>query len=101
MCRRAEMAGKATMAMEGTGERCWRWPLWYSSLVLQSECTFGASGGSGKDPCILEDENGYLQIADDDLLDDPAVVGAIDEETEFNALVEEEAALLESVLGER
>lgn len=49
----------------------------------------------------VKDENGVLHIADDDLLDDPAVVGAIDEETEFNALVEEEAALLESVLGER
>ncbi|KAL2941894.1 ABC transporter A family member 5 [Bienertia sinuspersici] len=49
----------------------------------------------------VKDENGQLRIADDDLLDDPAVVGAIDEETEFNALVEEEAALLESVFGER
>uniref|UniRef100_A0A1D1YEV1 Protein KIAA0664 n=1 Tax=Anthurium amnicola TaxID=1678845 RepID=A0A1D1YEV1_9ARAE len=49
----------------------------------------------------VKDENGLLRIADDDLLDDPAVMGAIDEETEFNALVEEEAALLESVLGER
>ncbi|KAL2928164.1 hypothetical protein RDABS01_001751 [Bienertia sinuspersici] len=51
--------------------------------------------------CFHLDENGQLRIADDDLLDDPAVVGAIDEETEFNALVEEEAALLESVFGER
>ncbi|CAA6660433.1 unnamed protein product [Spirodela intermedia] len=49
----------------------------------------------------VKDQDGRLQIADDVLLDDPAVVGAIDEETEFNALVEEEAALLESVLGER
>ncbi|KMT14030.1 hypothetical protein BVRB_4g078590 [Beta vulgaris subsp. vulgaris] len=49
----------------------------------------------------VKDENGQLRIADDDVLDDPAVVGAIDEETEFNALVEEEAALLESMFGER
>lgn len=56
------------------------------------------------DPLLFvaaKDENGQLRIADDDLLDDPAVVSAIDEETEFNALVEEEAALLESVFGER
>ncbi|GMJ03911.1 hypothetical protein like AT4G33480 [Hibiscus trionum] len=49
----------------------------------------------------VKDQNGMLQIADDDLLDDPAITSAIDEETEFNALVEEEAALLESLLGER
>ncbi|KAK9293044.1 hypothetical protein L1049_021028 [Liquidambar formosana] len=49
----------------------------------------------------VKDQNGLLQIADDDLLEDPAIIGAIDEETEFNALVEEEAALLESLLGER
>ncbi|ERN04741.1 hypothetical protein AMTR_s00186p00047300 [Amborella trichopoda] len=36
-----------------------------------------------------------------DLLEDPAIIGALDEETEFNALVEEEAALLESLLTER
>nr|CAD1818144.1 unnamed protein product [Ananas comosus var. bracteatus] len=47
----------------------------------------------------VKDKNGALQIADDDLLEDLAVIGAIDEETEFNALVEEEAALLESLLG--
>ncbi|XP_078434393.1 BTB/POZ domain protein TNFAIP protein [Wolffia australiana] len=47
----------------------------------------------------VKDQDGQLQIADDFLLDDPAVVGAIDEETEFNALVEEEAALLDSVIG--
>ncbi|KZV52353.1 hypothetical protein F511_22556 [Dorcoceras hygrometricum] len=47
----------------------------------------------------VKDKNGTLQIADDELLDDLAVVGAIDEETEFNALVEEEAALLDSLLG--
>nr|XP_011468271.1 PREDICTED: uncharacterized protein LOC101314992 isoform X2 [Fragaria vesca subsp. vesca] len=34
-----------------------------------------------------------------DLLEDPAIISAIDEETEFNALVEEEAALLDSLLG--
>lgn len=49
----------------------------------------------------VKDKNDQLQIADDDLLEDPAIIGAIDEETEFNALVEEEAALLESLLGER
>ncbi|WOK96411.1 hypothetical protein Cni_G05118 [Canna indica] len=49
----------------------------------------------------IKDENGVLRIADDDLLEDPAIVAAIDEETEFNALVEEESALLESLLGER
>ncbi|XP_068653329.1 uncharacterized protein [Aristolochia californica] len=49
----------------------------------------------------VKDKIGSLKIADDELLDDPAIVDAIDEETEFNALVEEEAALLESVLGER
>ncbi|CAD5178642.1 unnamed protein product [Musa acuminata subsp. malaccensis] len=43
---------------------------------------------------ILQGENG-------DLLEDPVTVAAKDEETEFNALVEEEAALLESLLGER
>uniref|UniRef100_A0A803L4U1 Uncharacterized protein n=1 Tax=Chenopodium quinoa TaxID=63459 RepID=A0A803L4U1_CHEQI len=49
----------------------------------------------------VKDDNGQLRIADDDILDDPAVVSAIDEETEFNALVEEEAALLETMFGER
>ncbi|TXG60283.1 hypothetical protein EZV62_014856 [Acer yangbiense] len=49
----------------------------------------------------VKDGNGQLQIADDELLDDPAIISAIDEETEFNALVEEEAALLESLLGFR
>ncbi|XP_059624491.1 uncharacterized protein LOC132267348 isoform X2 [Cornus florida] len=36
-----------------------------------------------------------LFVAMKDLLDDPAIISAIDEETEFNALVEEEAALLD------
>ncbi|KAJ6378066.1 hypothetical protein OIU78_028321 [Salix suchowensis] len=49
----------------------------------------------------VKDQDGQLQIADDDLLEDPAIISAIDEETEFNALVEEEAALLESLMGER
>ncbi|KAL6504219.1 hypothetical protein OROGR_026142 [Orobanche gracilis] len=49
----------------------------------------------------MKDKNGVLQIADDELLDDPAIISAIDEETEFNALVEEEAALLDSLLGKR
>lgn len=47
----------------------------------------------------VKDKDGHLQIADDDLLEDPAIAGAIDEETEFNALVEEESALLDSLLG--
>ncbi|KAI3451624.1 hypothetical protein Pfo_008289 [Paulownia fortunei] len=49
----------------------------------------------------VKDKNGVLQIADDELLEDPAIISAIDEETEFNALVEEEAALLDSLLGKR
>lgn len=49
----------------------------------------------------VKDQNGVLQIADDELLEDPAITSAIDEETEFNALVEEEAALLDSLLGKR
>uniref|UniRef100_A0A7N0TBX7 Uncharacterized protein n=1 Tax=Kalanchoe fedtschenkoi TaxID=63787 RepID=A0A7N0TBX7_KALFE len=49
----------------------------------------------------VKDQNGLLQIADDELLEDPAIISAIDEETEFNALVEEETALLESLMGER
>ncbi|MED6135116.1 hypothetical protein PIB30_043237, partial [Stylosanthes scabra] len=35
----------------------------------------------------VKDEKGMLEIADDDLLEDPAIIDAIDEETEFNALV--------------
>ncbi|EXC20580.1 hypothetical protein L484_027135 [Morus notabilis] len=35
----------------------------------------------------VKDNNGLLQIADDDLLEDSAIISAIDEETEFNALV--------------
>ncbi|KAH6769403.1 BTB/POZ domain protein TNFAIP protein [Perilla frutescens var. frutescens] len=49
----------------------------------------------------VKDKNGVLQMADDELLDDPAIISAIDEETEFNALVEEEAALLDSLIGKR
>nr|GMC93137.1 uncharacterized protein LOC109146573 isoform X1 [Ipomoea batatas]GMC98747.1 uncharacterized protein LOC109146573 isoform X1 [Ipomoea batatas]GMD20424.1 uncharacterized protein LOC109146573 isoform X1 [Ipomoea batatas]GME20503.1 uncharacterized protein LOC109146573 isoform X1 [Ipomoea batatas] len=49
----------------------------------------------------VKDKDGVFQIAEDELLEDPAIVSAIDEETEFNALVEEEAALFESLLGER
>ncbi|PQQ10862.1 uncharacterized protein Pyn_25198 [Prunus yedoensis var. nudiflora] len=48
---------------------------------------------------VVKNNDGMLQIADDDLLEDPAIISAIDEETEFNALVEEEAALLDSLLG--
>ncbi|KAI3814340.1 hypothetical protein L1987_19092 [Smallanthus sonchifolius] len=49
----------------------------------------------------VKDGNGQLRIADDEVLEDPLTISAIDEETEFNALVEEEAALLESLLGKR
>ncbi|KAL6844253.1 hypothetical protein ACP4OV_025926 [Aristida adscensionis] len=49
----------------------------------------------------VKDKDGVLRIAEDELMDDPAIVDAIDEETEFTALVEEEEALLETVLGER
>ncbi|KAF7840148.1 uncharacterized protein G2W53_008630 [Senna tora] len=49
----------------------------------------------------VKDKDGMLQIADDELLEDPAIISAIDEETEFNALVEEEAALLDSLIGKR
>ena len=35
----------------------------------------------------VKDQNGMLQIADDELLEDPVVSSAIDEETEFNTLV--------------
>ncbi|PNY07748.1 hypothetical protein L195_g004252 [Trifolium pratense] len=54
------------------------------------------------DPLLFvaaKDKNGMLQIADDELLEDPAVISAIDEETEFNALVEEEHALLNALLA--
>ncbi|KAE9601338.1 hypothetical protein Lal_00023862 [Lupinus albus] len=44
----------------------------------------------------VKDQNGILQVADDELLEDAAIFDAIDEETEFNALAEEEAAFLES-----
>lgn len=47
-----------------------------------------------------KDENGMLQIIDDDLLEDPAVLRAIDEETEFNAFVAEEAVFRESLLAD-
>ncbi|KAJ9536904.1 hypothetical protein OSB04_029637 [Centaurea solstitialis] len=56
----------------------------------------------------VKDDNGKLRIADDEVLEDPATISAIDEETEFNALVvrhfpsnEEEAALMESLMGKR
>ncbi|KAK2973786.1 hypothetical protein RJ640_008191 [Escallonia rubra] len=48
------------------------------------------------DPLLFvatKDSNGQLQIADDELLEDPATISAIDEETEFNALVVQRAVL--------
>ncbi|KAJ3681484.1 hypothetical protein LUZ60_015973 [Juncus effusus] len=56
------------------------------------------------DPLLFiaaKDSNGTLEIADDDLLDDPAVKEAIDEETQFNAFVDEELALQESLTGDK
>ncbi|KAK7396190.1 hypothetical protein VNO78_17016 [Psophocarpus tetragonolobus] len=49
----------------------------------------------------VKDQNGILKIADDELLEDPAITSAIDEETEFNALAEEEVALVDALLGKR
>ncbi|EPS71764.1 hypothetical protein M569_02999, partial [Genlisea aurea] len=49
----------------------------------------------------IRDKKGALHIAEDELLEDPAVIRAIDEETEFNALVEEEAAVFDSLTGKR
>ncbi|EES11712.1 hypothetical protein BDA96_06G305300 [Sorghum bicolor] len=49
----------------------------------------------------VKHKDGVLRIAEDDLMEDPGVLDAVDEETEFTALVEEEEALLETVLGER
>ncbi|VFQ63558.1 unnamed protein product [Cuscuta campestris] len=56
------------------------------------------------DPLLFvasKDKDGVFRIADDELLEDPEIASAVDEETEFNALVEEEVALFESLLGER
>ncbi|GJV97534.1 porphobilinogen deaminase [Tanacetum coccineum] len=47
----------------------------------------------------VKDGNGQLRIVDDEVLEDPLIVHAIDEETKFNALAKEEVALLESLLG--
>lgn len=47
---------------------------------------------------VVKGENGLFQMADDDILEDYAVIDAIDEEIEFNALVEEEAAFIEAML---
>jgi hypothetical protein len=44
-----------------------------------------------------DSETGELRIADDDLLDDEAVLDAIDEENEFQALVDEEEAVNEAL----
>ncbi|KAJ4838180.1 hypothetical protein Tsubulata_032521 [Turnera subulata] len=46
----------------------------------------------------VKDQNGGLQLADDDLLQDPATASAIKEENDFNELVEEEAALMDSLV---
>lgn len=56
------------------------------------------------DPILMvavKDENGHLQIVDETLSEDDGITSAIDEETEFNTLVEEEAALLDELLGRR
>ncbi|XP_058731084.1 uncharacterized protein LOC131602883 [Vicia villosa] len=49
---------------------------------------------------VVKGENGMFQMADDDLVEDYAVIDAIDEEFEFNALVVEEAAFIEGMLDE-
>lgn len=69
-------------------------------------CNFNLDGAhymiyTPVDPLLfvaVKDKDSVLHIAEDDLMDDPNIVGAIDEETEFTALVEEEEALLESIL---
>uniref|UniRef100_A0ACD6ABL7 Uncharacterized protein n=1 Tax=Avena sativa TaxID=4498 RepID=A0ACD6ABL7_AVESA len=69
-------------------------------------CNFNLDGAhymiyTPVDPLLfvaVKDKDGVLRIAEDDLMDDPNIVNAIDEETEFTALVEEEEALLESIL---
>ncbi|XP_047095568.1 uncharacterized protein LOC124707928 [Lolium rigidum] len=69
-------------------------------------CNFNLDGAhymiyTPVDPLLfvaVKDKEGVLRIAEDDLMDDPNIVSAIDEETEFTALVEEEEALLESIL---
>uniref|UniRef100_A0A453DLV6 Uncharacterized protein n=1 Tax=Aegilops tauschii subsp. strangulata TaxID=200361 RepID=A0A453DLV6_AEGTS len=69
-------------------------------------CNFNLDGAhymiyTPVDPLLfvaVKDKDGVLRIAEDDLMDDPSIVSAIDEETEFTALVEEEEALLESIL---
>lgn len=48
----------------------------------------------------VKDENGELQMAEDDLLDDDLVLDAIDEENEFQALVEQEPALIRALKEE-
>ncbi|KAL5053238.1 hypothetical protein RYX36_033920 [Vicia faba] len=49
---------------------------------------------------LVKGENGLFQLAADELLDDYAVIDAIDEECEFNALVVEEAAFIEAMLDD-
>ncbi|CAM0911294.1 unnamed protein product [Alopecurus aequalis] len=69
-------------------------------------CNFNLDGAhymiyTPVDPLLfvaVKDKDGVLRIAEDDLMDDPNIMSAIDEETEFTALVEEEEALLESIL---
>lgn len=48
----------------------------------------------------VKDENGELKMAEDDLLDDDFVLDAIDEEKEFQALVEQEPALIRALKEE-
>jgi hypothetical protein len=48
----------------------------------------------------VKDENGELRMAEDDLLDDNLVLDAIDEEKEFQALVEQEPALIRALKEE-
>ncbi|XP_014502010.1 uncharacterized protein LOC106762549 isoform X2 [Vigna radiata var. radiata] len=83
-------------------------PDGWSDMIKETACQLKEEAYymiyTPSDPLLfvaVKDQNGILQIADDELLEDPAITSAIDEETEFNALVEEEAALLDGMLGER
>ncbi|KAI8535498.1 hypothetical protein RHMOL_Rhmol10G0179300 [Rhododendron molle] len=56
------------------------------------------------DPLLMvavKDQNGHLKIVDETLFEDRRITSAIDEETDFNAWVEEEAAGLDLMMGRR
>ncbi|WVZ19965.1 hypothetical protein V8G54_007287 [Vigna mungo] len=77
-----------------------------ANVVVKSPTTFLISVPKfrGREIKFLISRSGEianLNFCEQELLEDPAITSAIDEETEFNALVEEEAALLDGILGER